>query len=189
MKKIESCMQKREKNTNTETIEKSPCLPIRSMTNIIIQGGPERMQQFWSLISRTSSIKRIIFLFYWVENSFSNKMTPWPLILGKAFGYYGYFSEAMSFSKFATFSILAILGTARMFRFTASRRINCCVMNSSVCSHCLRFQIKCSVSATGGREVRILLCSKVRWGRKSTKFWKWHCLTKIALGFRRLTQH
>ena len=53
---------------------------------------------------------------------------------------------AMSFSEFATFSTLAILGTARIFRFTASRRINCCVMNSSVCSHCLRFQSKCSVS-------------------------------------------
>ena len=53
-----------------------------------IQGGPERMQRLWSLISRTSSIKQIYFLFYWVENSFFNKMTPWPLILGKAFGYY-----------------------------------------------------------------------------------------------------
>ena len=79
----------------------------------------------------------------------------------------------MSFSKFATFSTIAILGTARIFRFTASRRITCCVMNSSVCSHCLRFQSK----GSGGREVRILLCSKVWWGRKSTKFWKWHCLT------------
>ena len=59
----------------------------------------------------------------------------------------------MSFSKFATFSNLAILGTARIFRFTASRRINCCcVINSSVCSHCLRFQSKGTVSATGGRE-------------------------------------
>ena len=52
-----------------------------------IQGGPERMQQLWSLISRTLSIKQNCFFFYWVENSFSNKMTPWPLILGKAFGY------------------------------------------------------------------------------------------------------
>ena len=56
-------------------------------TSKTIQGGPERMQQLWSLMSRTSSIKRICFLFYWVENSFSNKMTPWPLILGEAFGY------------------------------------------------------------------------------------------------------
>ena len=39
---------------------------IRMLTNI--QGGPERMQRLWSLISRTSSIKRISFLFYWVEN-------------------------------------------------------------------------------------------------------------------------
>ena len=34
----------------------------------------------------------------------------------------------------------------------------------------VRFQSKCSVSATGDREVRNVLCSKVRWGRKSTKF-------------------
>ena len=34
-----------------------------------IQGGPERMQQLWSLISRRSSIKtNLFFLFYWVEN-------------------------------------------------------------------------------------------------------------------------
>ena len=64
----------------------------------------------------------------------------------------------MSFSEFATFSTLAILGTARMFRFTVSRRVNCCVMNSSVCSHCLRFQNKCSVSASGGREVKEFYC-------------------------------
>ena len=62
------------------------------------------------------------------------------------------------------------------------------IMNSSVCSHCLRFQSKGSVSVTGGREVRIWLCSKVRWGRKN-KFWKWHCLTKIELGSRPLTQN
>ena len=48
-----------------------------------IQGGPERMQQLWYLISRTSSIKRNWFWFYYVENSFSNKMTPWSLMLGK----------------------------------------------------------------------------------------------------------
>ena len=51
---------------------------------IFIQGGPERMQRLWSLISRTSSIKQNWFLFYYVENSFSNKMKPWSLILGKA---------------------------------------------------------------------------------------------------------
>ena len=42
-----------------------------------IQGGPERMQRIWSLISRTSSIKWNLFLFHYMENSFSNKMTPW----------------------------------------------------------------------------------------------------------------
>ena len=46
----------------------------------------ERMQQLWSLIPRTSSIKQNWFLFYYVENSFSNKITPWSLILGKVSG-------------------------------------------------------------------------------------------------------
>ena len=97
----------------------------------------------------------------------------------------------MSFSKFVTFSNLAILGTARSFRFTAFRRIYCCVMTSSVCSHCLRFQSKGSVSFRdamiwGGNFCCVF---KVRWCRKSTKFWKWHCLTKIALGSRYLTQN
>ena len=36
------------------------------------------------------------------KQAFSNQMTPRSLILMKAFGFYGRFSEAMSFSKFAT---------------------------------------------------------------------------------------
>ena len=146
------------------------------------------MQQLWSLISRTSSIKTDLFSILPGRKFIFQQNDIMTINLGEAFGYYGYFSEAMSFSKFATFSTLAILVTARIFRFTASRRINCCVMNSSVCSHCLRFQSKGSISATGRREVRILLCSE-RWGRKSTKFWQWHCLTKIALVSRHFTQN
>ena len=49
----------------------------------------------------------------------------------------------------------------------------------------IRFQSKGSVSATGRREVRIWLCSKVRWGRKYTKFWKWQIA--LGLGSRHLT--
>ena len=107
--------------------------PRKNATTLIIN--------FKDIVNQTD-----FFFFYYVENSFSNKLTPWPLILGEAFGYKGYFSKAMSFSKFATFSTLAILGTARIFCFTASRRVICCIMNSSVCSYCLRFQSKGSVS-------------------------------------------
>ena len=57
------------------------------------------MQQLQTLTSGTPSIKRIFPLFYWVENSFSNKTTPRPPILVEASGYQGHFSEAMSFSK------------------------------------------------------------------------------------------
>ena len=51
-----------------------------------IQGGPERMQELWLLISWTSSMKQNCFLFYLVEHSFSNKITPWSLVLSKVSG-------------------------------------------------------------------------------------------------------
>ena len=57
---------------------------------LYIQGGPERMQQLWLLISWTSSMKQIL-----VEHSFSNKMTPWSLVLGKVSGLKRYFGEAL----------------------------------------------------------------------------------------------
>ena len=66
--------------------------------------------------------------------------------------------------------------------------VRCCVMNSPVCSHCLCFQCESFVSNTGRRDSRVYLCSKGRLGPKSTRFWKLHCLTKIALQSRHLTQ-
>ena len=53
---------------------------------LTLQGGPERMQQLWLLISWTSPMKQNCFLFYLVEHLFSNKMTPWSLVLGKVSG-------------------------------------------------------------------------------------------------------
>ena len=53
-------------------------------------------------------------------------------------------------------------------------------MYSPVCSHCLCFQCEGFVSNTGRRDSRVFLCSKGRLGRKSTRFWKLHCVTKIA---------
>ena len=87
-----------------------------------IQGGPERMQQLRSLISRTLSIKRIcFFILLGRKFHFSNKMTPWPLNFG-----WGHLdtrvilTRRMSFSQIATFSTLAILGNSK--NFFASRR-------------------------------------------------------------------
>ena len=54
-------------------------------------------------------------------------------------------------------------------------------MNSPVCSHCLCFQCEGFVSNMGRHDSRVFLCLKCRVGRKSTRFWKLHCLTKIAL--------
>ena len=67
------------------------------------------------------NIKWKWFLFYYVENSFSNKMTPWSLILGKMSGSKRYFSEAMSFSKFSTFSTPSYFGIQQNYHLTASR--------------------------------------------------------------------
>ena len=46
---------------------------IKPMYSFGIQGGPERMQRLWSFISKTSSIKRNWFLFYYVEIHFPTK--------------------------------------------------------------------------------------------------------------------
>ena len=63
-----------------DCIEKLHISTVSSHLFIVyIQGGPEIMQQLWSLISRTSSTKRNWFLFHYVENSFSKKMTPWSV--------------------------------------------------------------------------------------------------------------
>ena len=53
-----------------------------NVASAAIQGGPERMQQLWLLISWSSSMKQNCLLFYVIEHSFSNKMTPWSLVLG-----------------------------------------------------------------------------------------------------------
>ena len=67
--------------------------------------------------------------------------------------------------------------------------IRCCIMESPVCSHCLCFQCEGFVSNTWRRDSGVFLCSKGRLGWKSTRFWKLHCLTKIALQSRHLTQN
>ena len=66
------------------------------------QGGPERMQHIRSILSRKRGRKLKSCVHWCVQNSFPSKMTPRSLILMKAFWFYGRFSEAMSFSKFAT---------------------------------------------------------------------------------------
>ena len=54
-----------------------------------------------------------------------SNLTPNSLCMDKTFWFYGYFSEAVSFSKCATFSPESSLETAEMFCLTASRGTSC----------------------------------------------------------------
>ena len=69
-----------------------------------IQGGPERMQHLQCTINNfkktREKMKKLCALL--CTDSFPSKMTPRSLILMKTFWFYGHFSEAMSFFKFAT---------------------------------------------------------------------------------------
>ena len=69
-----------------------------------IQGGPERTQHLRSIISRKRGTEWKSCVHYCIWNYFSSKMTPRSLISMKAFWFYGRFSEAMSFSRFALLS-------------------------------------------------------------------------------------
>ena len=84
----------------------------------------------------------------------------------------------MSFFKMCYFFDPRDLWNSKNF---SHHGVRCCVMSSPVCSHCLCFQCEGFVSNTGRRDSRGFLCSKGRLGRKSTRFWKLHCLIKIAL--------
>ena len=85
-----------------------------------IQGGPERMQRFWSVISTRFLIEYHWFLLYWIEYYIKSNLTPSSSCMDKAFWFYGYFSEAVSFSKCATFSPESSLEAERIFCLTAS---------------------------------------------------------------------
>ena len=90
-----------------------------------IQGGPERMQRFWSVISTRFLIEYHWFLLYWIEYSIKSNLTPSSSCMDKAFWFYGYFSEAVSFSKCATFSPESSLEAARIFCLTAFHGTSC----------------------------------------------------------------
>ena len=68
-----------------------------------IRGGPKRMQWFWSVISTTLLIENRWILLYWIGYSFPSNLTQSSSSMDKAFWFYGYFSEAVLFSKCATF--------------------------------------------------------------------------------------
>ena len=121
------------------------------------------MQQVWSLISSTSSIKRNWLLFYYVENSFSNKMTPWLLILDKVSGSSRYLIEEMSFSKFSTFFIPSYFGTQQNYHLTASRSADRALALKTKTMWTNRAIHYATVDSPGRREAKNYCCSKDRY--------------------------
>ena len=157
------------------------------------------MQQRWSVISTKSLTKyHKYFLFQWVKNSLSSKkMTPGSSILGKAFWFLVYFCEALLFLilQLAALASAAILEAARNFCLLAFHRISC-VDTCCECSHfenedkmneMLPFNLHYAMLWLSLHlPTQLLLWNVVRqriircFGCQSSKFWKWHCLTKSS---------
>ena len=118
-------------------------------------------------------------------------MTPRSLSLMKAFGFYGHFSEAMSFSKFAT-SVSKVTIDIPKISIVWLPRVNCLLLLCKTKTT----QIKRSIHYV------ILQCynpgkaligiphylNRDFWYKRS-KFWKWHCFRKMALESKRLHQN
>ena len=133
------------------------------------------------------------FKFTWVKNLFSINITPRSFILGKAFGSYGYFCEAVSFSKIVTL---------QLERFLEHRTIN-----PLPAFHGLPLKRKTMDLIEIYAWTIMLLFSMQQkyhmWHETSDSFWhstdldgpkrsifpKLYCLFKIALWSKRLTQN
>ena len=118
-------------------------------------------------------------------------MTPRTLILMKAFWFYGRFSDAMSFSRFA------LLSQKSQFRY---RRFSIVWLAWVKC-----LLLLCKVKpAWIKRSNHYVILQHYNPGEllkeippylerdfwyKRSKFWKWHCLRKIALESKRLHQN
>ena len=119
-------------------------------------------------------------------------MTPRSLILMKAFWFYGSFSEAMSFSKFATSVSKVTIGVLKTCHCLASPVKVCALalknedsMNEE--KHSLRNSAVLQ-SREGTQRNSSLPHDRDFWYKRS-KFWKWHCFRKMALESKRLHQH
>ena len=119
-------------------------------------------------------------------------MTPRSLILIKAFWFYGHFSEAMSFSRFALLSQKSQF-TYRKFSIVWLPRVKCLLLFCKAKpawikrSHSLR---NFAALQSGGATQRnsSLHFERDFWYKRS-KCWKGHCLRKIALKSKRLNQN
>ena len=159
---------------------------------ITIQGGPERMQHIWSIISRKRGTEWKSCVHYCIYNFFPSKMTPRSLNLMKAFWFCGRFSEAKSFSRFALLSQKSQF-TYWIFSIVWLPRVNCQLL---LCKARPAWIIKRSIHYVTVqhynpgellKEIPPYL-KRDLWYKRS-KFWKLHCLRKMGLESKHLHQN
>ena len=118
-------------------------------------------------------------------------MTPRSLILMKAFGFYGRFSEALSFSKFATSVSKVTINVPKIF-IVWLPRVKClllpCKTKTAWIKRSIHYVImQCYNPGKALKEIPHYL-NRDFWYKRST-FWKWHCFRKMALEAKRLFQN
>ena len=118
-------------------------------------------------------------------------MTPRSLIVIKAFWFYGHFSEAMSFSRFALLSQKSQF-TYRKFSIVWLPRVTClllfCKAKPAWIKRCIHY-VTLQHYNPGELLKEIPPYFKRDFWYKRSKFWKWHYLRKMALESKRLHQN
>ena len=129
---------------------------------------------------------------YRIKNSFPSKMTPRTLIWMKAFSFYGRFSDAMSFSRFALLSQKSQF-TYRRFSIVWLPRVKCllflCKAKPAWIKRSIHYVIVHALYDPGELLKEIPPDLKRDFWYKRSKCWKWHCLGKMALESKRLHQN
>ena len=134
-------------------------------------------------INKLCALLRIIF--------FPSKMTPRSLILMNAFGFYGRFSEAMSFSKFAT-SVSKVTIDVPKFSLVWLPRLKCLLLLWKTKTGWIKGSIhyvtlQCYNPGKALKEFSPYL-NRDLWYKRG-KFWKWHYFRRMALEWKRLNDN
>ena len=155
-----------------------------------VQGGPNRMQHLRSIISKNLGTEWKICVHYCVWNSFPSKMTSRTLVLN-AFWFYGRFSDAMSFSRFALLSQKSQF-TNRKFSIVWLPRVKCllllCKAKPAWIKRIIHY-VSLQHYNPGELLKEIPPYLKRDFWYKRSQFWKWHCLRKMALESKCLYQN
>ena len=157
---------------------------------LYIQGGPERMQHFRSIISRKGGQNEKVVCNYCVYNSFSSKITPRLLMLMKAFWFYGRFSEACNviFKICSSISKVTIY-VPKIFYFPRVKfLLLLCKAKPAWIKRSIHYV---ALPHYTPRELLKDIPPYLRcdfWYKRCT-FWKWHCLRKMALESKHLHQN